>query len=245
MAEVRVGTAGWSIPTQHAADFPGDGTHLERYARFFSAVEINSSFYRLHRPRTYERWAASVPPPFRFAVKLPREISHRKRLVAATEPLECFLAHVEALKDRLGPLLLQLPPSLCYENTLAGRFLEALRARFVGNVVCEPRHHTWFEEAADKMLSQYQVGRVAADPAPAPRADEPGGWPGIVYCRLHGSPRVYYSAYSAERLDTAARIARAPGPCTRESWCIFDNTASGEATGNALSLLRRLEQPVL
>jgi len=75
---VKVGCAGWAIPRQHAHRFPEQGTHLERYARRLPAVEINSSFYRSYQPKTYARWAASVPEHFRFAVKVPREITHRR-----------------------------------------------------------------------------------------------------------------------------------------------------------------------
>ncbi len=238
--KIRIGTAGWSIPKQQAAEFPGEGTHLERYARRFSSVEINSSFYQPHMPATYARWSASVPPGFRFAVKLPREISHLRRLVAVTEPLGRFLAEIAALGDRLGPLLVQLPPSFRYDETLVGAFLEILRARFDGDVVCEPRHPSWFAESVDGMLTRFQVARVMADPAPAPRAAVPGGWPGISYRRLHGSPKMYYSGYSTEFLDLTAQAMRDTAANTRESWCIFDNTADGKAAEDALSLLTRL-----
>ncbi|WP_408901606.1 DUF72 domain-containing protein, partial [Pararoseomonas indoligenes] len=80
MSGVQIGTAGWSIPKQHAGEFDADGSHLERYARRLPAVEINSSFYRPHRPATYERWAASTPESFRFSAKVPRTITHDCRL---------------------------------------------------------------------------------------------------------------------------------------------------------------------
>lgn len=240
MAQLRIGTAGWSIPKQHAAEFPGDGSHLQRYAQCLSAVEINSSFYRPHRAATYARWAASVPEGFRFAVKLPREITHLRRLAEPTEPLVRFLGEIRALGDRLGPILVQLPPSLAYKAVLAEAFLAALRDRFDGGVVCEPRHPSWFADAADRALSRFRVARVAADPAPAPGAATPGGWPGLAYRRLHGSPEMYYSAYTGAELDDAARSMLGHAADVEESWCIFDNTARGEAAGNALALLRRV-----
>jgi uncharacterized protein YecE (DUF72 family) len=92
-----VGCAGWAIPSQHAHAFPAQGTHLERYAQRFTGVEVNSSFYRSHRPTTYARWAASVPDPFQFAVKMPREITHTRRLVEVTASLERFLTEVQSL----------------------------------------------------------------------------------------------------------------------------------------------------
>lgn len=191
-----IGTAGWSIPKQHAEAFADEGSHLERYARCLPAVEINSSFYRPHRPATYARWAASVPPNFRFSVKMPREITHTRRLIDATEPLERFLGEVEALGATLGPLLVQLPPSLGYDKSAAERFFSSFRERFEGQLACEPRHATWFDDAAKAMLMKHHVARVAADPAVVPQAALPGGWPGLLYIRLHGSPKVYSSAYS-------------------------------------------------
>jgi uncharacterized protein YecE (DUF72 family) len=231
----RIGTAGWSIPKPHAAEFAGEGTHLQRYARRFSAVEINSSFYRPHRPATYARWAGSVPAGFRFAVKVPREITHTRKLVSSTDVLDRFLTEVQALGDTLGPLLVQLPPSLGFDEGVVGGFLEAFRARFDGDVVWEPRHASWFTDDVDTLLSQFRVARVAADPALVPRAAVPGGWPGLIYWRLHGSPRVYYSDYPAAFLDRIAGLLRAP------DWCIFDNTALGEATHDALDLLRKVD----
>lgn len=239
--EIRVGCAGWAIPRQHAAAFPAAGSHLERYAGRFAAVEINSSFYRPHRPATYARWAATVPEGFRFAVKVPKEITHQRRLAAAEAPLDRFLSEVAALGTRLGPLLVQLPPSLRFEPAVAAGFFAALRLRFAGSVACEPRHASWFADEAGRLLEDAEVARVAADPAVVPAAALPGGWSGLVYYRLHGSPQRYSSAYSADALatlaDTLAAAARAA-----PVWCVFDNTASGAATADALDLLERLRR---
>lgn len=236
---LAVGCAGWSIPKPHAGQFPADGTHLERYAGRFPAVEINSSFYRPHQPKTYARWAASVPDLFRFAVKLPKEITHIRRLAGVIEPLERFLDEVQALGDKLGPLLVQLPPRLRFDEKTAAAFFAQLRERFAGEAVCEPRHPTWFDAAAEQVLRKNRIARVAADPTVLPAAAAPGGWPGLVYYRLHGSPRMYYSRYSDEYLSTLVdRLAAAREVST---WCIFDNTAEGAATLNALEVLKRLQ----
>ena len=100
-----IGTAAWSLPREVAAGFPGAGQHLERYARQFACVEIDSSFYKPHRLETYARWAGMTPPHFRFAVKLPRAITHDARLRAARQPLRTFLGEAAGLGDRLGVLL--------------------------------------------------------------------------------------------------------------------------------------------
>lgn len=236
---VRVGCAGWAVPAPHAAEFPGEGSHLDRYAARLPAVEINSSFYRPHRPLTYERWAASVPDAFRFAVKVPQEVTHGRRLVDAVEPLDRFLGEVAHLGGKLGPLLVQLPPSLAYAAGVARSFFAALRDRFEGGVVVEPRHPSWFTPGADRLVTQFRVARVAADPAVVPQAAEPGGWGGLVYYRMHGSPRVYYSDYPPEYLDAlAGKLAAAAAAA--EVWCVFDNTAEGAAAANALGVVDRL-----
>lgn len=237
---LRVGCAGWSLPREQQPRFPAEGTHLERYAARFPAVEINSSFHRPHRPATYARWAASVPASFRFSVKLPRAITHGLRLRGAGEALDAFLAEAGGLGGRLGCLLVQLPPGLELDLDAAGGFFAALRERTAVPVACEPRHASWFTPEADAFLADAGVARVAADPARVPEAAEPGGAPGPVYFRLHGSPRTYYSAYGAGYLDALAARLRGHAAAGRTAWCIFDNTAAGAATADALGLLARL-----
>lgn len=235
---VRVGTAGWTIPREHARLFPDAGSQLERYARVLPAVEINSSFKRRHRPSTYRRWAESVPPDFRFSVKMPREVTHDRRLVDVESPLVEFLEGVRELGPALGPLLVQLPPSLAFDADVVGAFLDLLGARFEGRAVVEPRHASWFRDDVDRFLRERRVSRVAADPAPAPGADRPGGWHGLVYYRLHGSPVRYRSSYSAEFLGRLAAALRRAAEAER--WVIFDNTAEGRAVPDALRLMEML-----
>ncbi len=237
---VRVGCAGWSLPVGHSDRFPAEGTHLERYAACFPAVEINSSFYRRHRPATYARWAASVPEEFKFSVKVPKVATHEHRLENVDDVLDRFLTEATQLGEKLGPLLVQLPPSLAFSADIADGYFASLRKRFDGDVALEPRHSSWFEPLADRLVTSHRIARVAADPAVVPAAAEPGGWDGLVYYRLHGSPKVYYSAYAddylARLVKTLARSAR-----TAEVWCIFDNTAQGAATVNALDVLAQVQ----
>jgi len=232
--DVFIGTAGWSIPRESAARFPGEGTHLERYARQLNAVEINSSFYRAHKPETYARWAACTPQGFRFAVKAPKEITHIRRLMDAAL-LDRFADETAALGAKLGAWLLQLPPGLAFNRVTVERFLDRLRARFAGNVACEPRHSTWFTSEAGQLLAQFQVARLATDPAVSPQGTRPGGWDGLVYYRLHGSPEMYRSAYSEEFLKGMAGMLAAAAAAA-PVWCIFNNTAAGAAIENALAL---------
>ncbi|MEO8226316.1 MAG: DUF72 domain-containing protein [Gemmatimonadota bacterium] len=223
-----------------AIHFPADGSHLERYATVFNAVEINSCFRRRHRASTYERWARSVPEGFRFSLKVPKSITHVRRLAACEELLGEFLDEIAPLGARTGPLVVQLPPSLALDVPVAEAFFDGFRARWHGGLVCEPRHPSWFGGEWQKLLETYGVGRVAADPVIAPGAGEPGGFPGSVYYRLHGSPRTYYSAYGPERVAEYAERLRVAAMTGADTWCIFDNTTLGAAAADALEARRLL-----
>jgi uncharacterized protein YecE (DUF72 family) len=237
--DVRVGCAGWSIPKEHTASFPMPGSHLVRYSQRLTAVEINSSFYRPHRPSTYARWATETPDDFSFSVKFPKEITHDRRLRDAEEPLDRFLDETDALGAKRGPLLVQLPPSLAFDAGTVAAFFSTMRRRYDGLVACEPRHASWFAPEGDRLLADRAVARVAADPAVVPNAAEPGGWDGLVYYRLHGSQKIYYSEYSDAYLaELSDRIARSAA--SAPTWCIFDNTALGAATTDALTVFERL-----
>src|SRR3954469_14358031 len=142
--EPYIGGPGWAIRREHSERFAHVGSHLERYATLFNCVEINSCFYRPHRVSTYERWAGSVPADFRFAVKLPKIITHELRLIGAQSHLEQFLGETSGLGVKRGPILVQLPPSLVFDATIAEVFFTDLRDRFDGDIVFEPRHESWF-----------------------------------------------------------------------------------------------------
>ena len=181
-----------------------------------------------------------MPDGFRFSVKVPKAITHDRRLVDIDILLDHFLGDLGGLGTKLGPLLIQLPPTLVFDPIIARKFLVSMRRRASVPLVCEPRHASWFTPDAGKFLFDYEVARVAADPAPVPEAAVPGGSTTIAYYRLHGSPRMYYSEYGAAYVSQLrSRLAAAAVP---ETWCIFDNTAAGAATVDALALNERVLQ---
>jgi uncharacterized protein YecE (DUF72 family) len=245
---MRIGTAGWSISREAAGSFPGDGQHLQRYARVLNCVEINSSFHRSRLLQVYQRWAAQTPPDFRFSAKLPRSITHEGRLRRARAPLQDCLAEAAGLGDRLAVLLVQLPPSFPFEARPVRGFFSLLADLFPGSVVCEPRHASWFTPSADRALAALRVSRAAVDPARWPQAARPGGWLGprgdgsgaVLYHRWHGSPRMYWSRYERPWVSERARELSA-WPADADCWCIFDNTAGSGAMSNALELQEMLQ----
>ena len=253
-SNLHIGTAGWTLPKDHAALFPPPGeaklTHLQRYAHLLHCVEINSRFHRPHQRKTWERWAASTPPNFRFSVKLPKSITHTAKLADTGALLQTFLNQATGLGSKLGPLLIQLPPSLAFDEPLAHDFLTTLRELYPAldpafhpteNLAAlEPRHPTWFTPGADRLLRTFAIARVAADPPKgSPSAATPGGSQHLHYHRLHGSPRTYYSPYSTPDLTHLAQTLLTTPPTTTV-YLIFDNTALGHATANALHLGRLL-----
>lgn len=228
-----LGTAGWNVPSSCREQVGGEGSHLERYARALTAVEIDTSFYRPHRQQTYERWARVTPDHFRFAVKVPKIITHSPE--AQPADIDRFIQETAGLAGKLAVFLVQFPPGKSYDKDAARRLFDALQESTSVPLVCEPRHASWFTDGVDRWLAERRISRVAADPARNEGADEPGGWRGLQYVRLHGSPRIYYSAYDADflqRLDARLTAMLATG----DVWCIFDNTAEGAAMDNVLAL---------
>jgi uncharacterized protein YecE (DUF72 family) len=238
---IRVGCAGWNVPKQFAKHAISTGRHLERYSHLLNCSEINSSFYRPHRNTTWQRWRDSVPPGFRFSVKMPRTITHEGKLNCDSQTLSLFLEQVSWLGVKLGPILMQLPPSLQFDSSRAGSFLSLLRQSYAGDVVCEPRHASWFDDGVNELLAEFRVGRVGADPACVAAGSTPASDDSLVYYRLHGSPQRYYSSYSDDFLRTLAAQMKNAAKCS-QVWCIFDNTASGAAFDNARDLAIKLKQ---
>ena len=236
-AGIYLGTAGWAIPKAHSQSFPERDSGLLRYAAVFNAAEINSTFYRAHRPSTFERWRDSVPDDFRFSVKVPKAITHELRLMEAGSAFAAFVSSLSGLGDRLGPLLLQLPPKLSFDAPVVEAFLRDAKRVSDASLVVEPRHPSWFTEQANELMVAWGIARAGADPERCPGALDPGGARHLTYLRLHGSPHVYFSSYEEEFIK---RLAIVVAGTPRPTWCIFDNTASGAAAGDALRLTQQL-----
>jgi uncharacterized protein YecE (DUF72 family) len=124
---------------------------------------------------------------------------------------------------------------LKFDPDAAEAFFRTLRDYFGGDIVCEPQHATWFTANVDTFLIERQAARATADPQPHPDAKQPGGWRGLAYYRLHGSPKMYYSSYSDEDITQIAGDLRRRKAEGARTWCIFDNMAEFAATANALA----------
>ncbi len=238
--QLRIGCAGWTLHRDAQSLFGKGDSDLMRYGTCLNAVEINSSFYRSHSSATYARWAATTPEDFLFSVKLPKAITHELRMKQCAPLLDSFFKDARGLGPKLGCVLVQLPPSFAFDACLARDFFSEMTGRWAGDISVEPRHASWFEDEAHLLLKEFNVARVLADPVRHAPGAMPAGALHLVYLRLHGTPRMYYSSYEDRVIgQLAARIevALAGGV---NVWCIFDNTASGAATHNALALQARL-----
>jgi len=232
---LRVGTVGWVIERAVARHFPRDGNDLKRYARRLNCVEIESTFHRSPRPITWNRWAITVSKSFRFAVRIPRIYTHQPQLTGDPAPLRDFIAGAHLLGEKLGPLVFQLGRRLPFDPHDAGAFLTQLRETHTGLVAFEPKHPTWFTPEASDLMRSFQVARVIVDPAKIPEAANPGGWDGLAYYHLRGTPRTHYSTYPEEFLEVLATSIADRHP-DAETWVIFDHASPAAAVRNAIVL---------
>jgi uncharacterized protein YecE (DUF72 family) len=171
---------------------------------------------------------------------MPRSVTHEAHLRRATREVSQFYEAIAFLRPKLRAVLVQLPPTLEFDVKTTRTFFRAVPQIRGTMITCEPRHASWFSTAADAALREFNVTRVAADPARCVGAGEAGGARRFAYFRWHGTPCLYYSKYSGAQLHAFAAEVR--GSKAKEIWCIFDNTARYAAWDNALQF-RRLVSP--
>jgi uncharacterized protein YecE (DUF72 family) len=242
MAEVRIGTSGWTYEAWRHGFYAGvpRARWLEHCGERFSALEINATHYRLQRQRTMERWRDAVPSDFRFAVKGHRFLTHVRRLREPAEPIARERRHAEVLGERLGAVLWQLPGTFERDDLALEGFLRALREGWPMRHVLELRHRSWFLPEIAERLSLAGVSNCISHAA---------GWPmweavtaDLVYVRLHGSPRTYASSYGVRGLRPwVDRVERWLSE-RRDVYVFFDNDALGHAPADARRLMRMLAQ---
>lgn len=238
---IIVATASWSIPPEARDLFPLAGTHLERYSQKLNGVEINSSFYRHHQAKTYARWRSCTPETFRFSVKLAKLFTHEQKLCCAGAELGAALTDILFLGEKLSVLLVQLPPSLALNIEVAADFFSRVRSHYTGPIALEPRHISWNSESARNLYAQWNLTRVLTDPEPIPNLVTPSS---LVYYRLHGSPQIYKSDYTSQRLEDYSQQLKNRALTSEHIWCVFDNTTFGHATPNALWVHKNINAPL-
>lgn len=243
MAKLLIGTSGWTYSHWKGIFYPPDLPARERlhfYAQHFPTTEVNYSFYHLPRPATYQKWYRQTPPGFVFSIKASRVITHIRRLKEVAEAWGKFLAGALTLKEKLGPVLLQFPPSFAAGEEEKKRLEEFLAlATSVGTqplrLALEFRHATWCSEATYELLRRYNAAWVIADSSRYPKAKTVTA--SFVYVRLHGPGTLFSSPYNAAQLEELARDVRCWLASGLDVYVYFNNDFHGYALKNARELM--------
>lgn len=237
MARILIGTSGWTYPSWRGTFYPEDlpsRRYLEFYATAFPTVEVNYSFYHLPRPETYAKWAAQVPEEFLFSVKASRLITHTKRLKEVEELWEMFVHNARVLGPRLGPILLQFPPSFRCELARLAAFLKAARESGM-RLAFEFRHESWFAEEIYRLLRRHNAALCIADSPSYPRRDVVTA--DFAYFRFHGRTDLFASCYSRAELQAEAKTIQQYQRDGLNVFVYFNNDALAHAADNARTLV--------
>lgn len=265
---IRIGTSGWAYKHWRRVFYPRglrQRDELAFIAQHFNSVELNGSFYSLQRADSYRAWYEQTPDEFLFALKGSRFISHNKKLRDVEAPLANFFASgVLLLKEKLGPIVWQLPEQSKFDPDRLGAFFALLPkdtqaaaklaenhdARLKGEAwtttdICrplryalEPRHPDYVTAETIALLRQHDVALVAADSGRWPLFEETTA--SFAYLRLHGSPITYASQYTDEALDRWAKSIKSAVRAHRDVYVYFDNDGHAHAPEDALRLAERL-----
>jgi uncharacterized protein YecE (DUF72 family) len=237
---VHVGTSGWTYPewqTLFYAKVPRR-SWLRHYATRFGAVEVNATFYHLLKASTFERWRDETPDEFRFAIKGNRFLTHRKRLADPAVSIAKDRERASALGGKLAVVLWQTPRSLPRDIDSLKVFVDALSSWPEARHAVELRHERWFTDDVAACLSAARIAACQSDAADWPLWD--AVTTDLVYVRLHGHERTYWSEYAAQQLSSWARRVRLWRAEGRDVHVYFDNTADGTALRDAERLLSML-----
>lgn len=232
-AQYKIGTSGWNYKHWRDVFYPpklSASKWLAFYSQHFETVELNATFYRLPKPETFEKWYEKTPDFFIWSVKASKYITHTKRLKDCEEPVHRFYGVAGLLKDKLGPLLLQLPPNMAFEEDRFIGFCKNLDPSF--KHVLEIRHPSWVDPIVFNILQEHNIAFCLSDTA--------GRYPyheeitaDFIYIRLHGSRKLYQSEYSEDELKEWGRKIRT---WNRQTYVYFDNDFEGFAVQNAQRL---------
>lgn len=237
---IFIGTSGWSYDHWQGVFYPPALSHsgwLQYYAKHFSSVEINNSFYQLPDKKTLLQWHDAVPADFIFTVKASRYITHMKKLSDPEHSVSVFLERMCVLKEKLGPVLFQLPPHWHFNPERLAAFLDKLSSDF--RYVFEFRDHSWHNAQTYQLLAKYKAAFCIfdLDGFLSPReitAD-------LVYVRLHGPNGPYRGSYCKNILSDWANAFANWSAQGHTIYCYFDNDQNGYAAQNARTLQAMLQ----
>jgi uncharacterized protein YecE (DUF72 family) len=238
--KIHIGTSGWSYKHWRDIYYPPEvkpRDYLAFYAKEFQVSEINTSFYHLPKASTLETWGQTVNSRFRFCPKLSRYVTHMKKLNDPEQTLPSFFGQFEELRKKLGPVLIQLPPSLAYHEEKIDTFFRALRNYKGFTYALEPRHASWLQSDAVALMKKHRIAFVIAESG--------NRWPSgefvtakNIYLRFHGPDGSYARSYSTRTLQKYADKMLRWQQEGHTVWAFFNNDGNGYALANARTLIK-------
>lgn len=236
--KIYIGTSGWNYNHWQGIFYPeklAKNKWLGYYSKHFQTVELNATFYRQPKKETFEGWYKKTPENFIWSVKANKFITHIKRLKDPEESIDTFFSAAEKLKEKLGPVLFQLPPGLAFDEGTLITFLETIK-KYNHPCTLEVRNSTWLNDRCFSLLESYNVALCISDTAGRyPYAEEITA--NFIYIRLHGSEKLYASSYTDRELYIWAEKIMS---WQRDTFVYFDNDFGGYAPQNASTLKKIL-----
>jgi uncharacterized protein YecE (DUF72 family) len=244
MNNIHIGTSGWSYKDWKGKFYPKElkaKDYLSFYAQHYKATEINSSFYRLPVATTVDNWMKNVPEDFLFCPKVSRYLSHMKKLNEPEEPLERFFTIFEPMKNQMGPVLIQLPERVAFNNIREERFFEILIHQYPEyTFAMEIRHDSWYSQESIQLMKKYGISLVIAQSEQFPYKEEVTAKD--IYVRFHGPEALYASSYSDKTLKDVAQKISSWEKEGHVIWVFFNNDINGHALDNSKTLMGFLEE---
>jgi uncharacterized protein YecE (DUF72 family) len=242
--KIHIGTSGWSYKHWKEIFYPKglkNTDWLPFYSQSFHCTEINSSFYRIPKKETVQHWVEKVPSDFFFCPKMSRYLTHLKRLHDPEEPLDHFFDVFDPMKKQMGPVLIQLPPSLKFNIETADHLFGILKKDYGAyRFALEGRHPTWLEPEAIDLLTKYKIAFVIAHSGHEfPYAEFVTAK--HIYIRFHGPDQLFSSLYTKELLQKFARLMRKWRKENHIVWAFFNNDVHGYALVNGWQLMDQLK----
>ena len=241
--KIHIGTSGWHYKHWKGSFYPAetkDKDQFSEYLKHFSSVEINNSFYHLPSAETFTAWAKATPAGFIFSVKASRFITHMKKLKVDEASIETFLSRTRNLKNKLGPVLFQLPPNWKVNIQRLEEFLELLPTGH--RYVFELRNDTWHTDEIFSMLKKYNcafcIYELERKITPLQVTSD------FVYVRLHGPGDKYQGSYPETTLEEWKKVCRGWQDTGKDVYVYFDNDQAGYAAFNAERLIQLVKDDV-
>lgn len=257
--KIFVGTSGWTYYHWKGVFYPphlSSSDYLKFYSQHFNTVEINYSFYHLPKASTFQNWYQQTPKGFVFSVKVPRTITHIRRLQNVEETLFQFLENAQVLKEKLGPVLFQFPPSFKVDKDNLKKFktfLKLLSSHLLSTTRYSPstdryplkfafefRHPSWIDEGIFNLLKKYNFAWVVSDSSRYPKKEAVTA--NFIYIRMHGPKSLFSSKYSSKEIKELAQKIKNWSKTTEEIYVYFNNDFYGYALENAKTLINLLNK---